>query len=71
MTFKPDLIGLPLKRGSDVDILKPLKNLITSRYQSAEQESYITAINDFSKLRTNAVGKTLDYHESSLELLCK
>lgn len=71
MTFKPDIIGIPLKRGSDVDILKPLKNLITSRYQAAEQESYVASINELSKLRNNAVGRTLDYHESSLDLLCR
>uniref|UniRef100_A0A2P2HW37 Programmed cell death 6-interacting protein-like n=1 Tax=Hirondellea gigas TaxID=1518452 RepID=A0A2P2HW37_9CRUS len=71
MSFKPDIVGIPLKRGSDVDVLKPLKNLITSRYQAAEQESYIASINEFSKLRGNAVCRTLDYHESSLELLCR
>ncbi|KAF2349567.1 BRO1 domain [Trinorchestia longiramus] len=69
MTFKPDVFGIPLKKASDVDILKPLKNLITSRYQSTEQESFISAINEFAKLRSNAVCRTLDYHENSLELL--
>lgn len=66
---KLETLGIPLKKASDVDVLKPLKNLITSRYQSSEQESYIAAVNEFSKLRNNAVCKTLDYHESSLEIL--
>ena len=69
MSFKPEILPIPLKKGVEIDILKPLKNLITSRYQSAEQESYINAINEFSKLRNNAVGRALDYHESSLEVL--
>ncbi|XP_018017189.1 programmed cell death 6-interacting protein-like [Hyalella azteca] len=69
MAFKSDLFGIPLKRASDVDVLKPLKNLIISRYQSTEQESFINAVNEFAKLRSNAVGKKLDYHENSLELL--
>lgn len=71
MTFKPDLMSIPLKKGSDVDILKPLKNLITSRYQASEQESYVAAVNEFAKLRNQAVVRTLDYHENSLELLCR
>ncbi|XP_076063979.1 programmed cell death 6-interacting protein-like protein AliX [Oratosquilla oratoria] len=66
---KVELIGIPLKKASDVDVLKPLKNLITSRYQTHEQESYISSINEFAKLRSNAVCRTLDYHESSLETL--
>ena len=68
---KLDMLGIPLKKASEVDILKPLRNVITSRYQSSEQESYITAINDLSKLRNNAVCKTLDFHENSLETLYK
>ncbi|KAG7172531.1 programmed cell death 6-interacting protein-like [Homarus americanus] len=69
MTMAAETFGVPLKRASDIDILKPLKNLITSRYQTAEQESYIGPINDLAKLRTLAVCRTLDYHESSLETL--
>ncbi|KAL7647253.1 UNVERIFIED_CONTAM: hypothetical protein RMT77_002511 [Armadillidium vulgare] len=66
-----ETIGIPLKKASEVDILKPLKNLITSRYQSSEQESYISAINEFSKLRNNTVCRILDYHESSLDSLTR
>ena len=69
MSFKPDILAIPLKRSSDVDILKPLKNLISSRYQSCDQESYVSAINEFAKLRSQAAGRALDYHESSLETI--
>lgn len=69
MSLSADTIGIPLKKASDIDILKPLKNLITSRYQTAEQESYVGAINELAKLRTSAVCRTLDYHESSLETI--
>lgn len=69
MSISAETFGVPLKKASDIDILKPLKNLITSRYQTVEQESYIVAINDLAKLRTAAVCRTLDFHESSLETL--
>lgn len=69
MAYKPDIVAIPLKKASDVDVLKPLKNIITSRYQSTDQESYIGAVNEFSKLRSNAVARSLDYHESSLDIL--
>ncbi|XP_066953002.1 programmed cell death 6-interacting protein [Macrobrachium rosenbergii] len=69
MSTTAETVGVPLKKASDIDILKPLKNLITSRYQTAEQESYIGAINEFSKLRTSAVCRTLDFHESSLDTI--
>lgn len=69
MSLSAETIGIPLKKASDIDLLKPLKNLITSRYQTAEQDSYIGAINELAKLRTSAVCRTLDYHESSLETI--
>lgn len=69
MAATVDTFGIPLKKASDIDVLKPLKNLITSRYQTADQESYVSAINDLSRLRSSAVCRTLDNHESSLETL--
>lgn len=69
MSASLETFGVPLKRASDIDLLKPLKNLITSRYQTAEQESYISAINEFAKLRTLSVCRTLDFHESSLDTI--
>lgn len=69
MAAATDTFGVPLKKASDIDILKPLKNLITSRYQTADQESYVSAINDLARLRSSAVCRTLDNHESSLETL--
>lgn len=69
MSTTAETFGVPLKKASEIDLLKPLKNLITSRYQTAEQESYIGAINELVKLRSSAVCRTLDYHDSSLETL--
>ncbi|ROT76243.1 ALG-2 interacting protein x [Penaeus vannamei] len=69
MSATLETFGVPQKKASDIEILKPLKNLITSRYQTAEQESYIGAINELAKLRTNAVAKNLECHESSLDVV--
>lgn len=69
MSATLETFGVPQKKASDIEILKPLKNLITSRYQTAEQDSYIGAINELAKLRTNAVAKNLECHESSLDVV--
>ena len=69
MALNIDTLGVPLKKASDVDVLKPLKNLILSKYSTTESENYIAAINDLNKLRQNAVCRTLDYHESSLDTI--
>lgn len=65
-----DLIAVPLKKPSDVDLVKPLKNLIQSRYSTADKpEDYSDAINELSKLRSNAVWRAFEKFESSLEVL--
>ncbi|CAG0903923.1 unnamed protein product [Darwinula stevensoni] len=69
-----ELLCIPLKKTSDLDLVKPLRNIIASIFSTADnQESlkYTEAIQDFNKLRNNAVWKTLDKHESSLEALYK
>lgn len=65
-----DLISVPLKKPSEVDIVKPLKNLIQSRYSTADKpEDCSEAINEFSKLRNNAIWKAFEKYESSLEII--
>lgn len=61
---------MPLKKPTDVDIAKPLKNLIDSNYGTADkQEDYSEQISEFSKLRNTAVWRAFEKYESSLEVI--
>jgi programmed cell death 6-interacting protein len=65
-----EVLAVPLKKPSDVDIVKPLKNLISSSYSTADNtQDYSEAINEFSKLRTNAIWRVFEKYESSLEIV--
>lgn len=65
-----ELLAVPLKKPADVDIVKPLKNLISSSYNTADKpHDYSEAINEFNKLRTNAVWRVYEKYESSLEIV--
>lgn len=64
------LLSVPTKRASDVNIIKPLKQLISSHYNSADNpEDYSEAINELSKLRGQALWKVLDKYDNSLDLI--
>uniref|UniRef100_T1JEE2 BRO1 domain-containing protein n=1 Tax=Strigamia maritima TaxID=126957 RepID=T1JEE2_STRMM len=63
-------IAVPLKKTSEVELVKPLKNLIASTYSTADNpEDYSEALNELNKLRMNATWRTLDKHESSLDIM--
>ncbi|XP_015430734.1 PREDICTED: programmed cell death 6-interacting protein isoform X2 [Dufourea novaeangliae] len=65
-----ELIAVPLKKPSDVDVIKPLTNVIKSTYSGASnQKDYTEAITDFSKLRNNALWRAFEKYESSLEVI--
>ena len=65
-----ELIAIPLKKPSDVDVIKPLTNVIRSTYNSvSNQKDYTDAINEFSKLRNNALWRAFEKYESSLEVI--
>lgn len=65
-----ELLSVPLKKPSDVDIVTPLKNLIQSRYSTADNpEDCTQAIAEFSKLRSNAIWKAFEKYESSLDII--
>lgn len=65
-------ISVPLKKSSEVDLVKPLSKFITATYQkSEEQGEYTRAVDELNKLRKNAVGRPLDKHESCLEILLR
>lgn len=64
------LMAVPTKRASEVNIVKPLRNLISSHYNSADNpEDYTEAINELGKLRSQALWKVLDKYDNSLELI--
>ncbi|XP_050540794.1 programmed cell death 6-interacting protein [Daktulosphaira vitifoliae] len=70
MSTNTYLLSVPVKRASDVNIVKPLKNLISSHYNSSDNpEDYTEAINELSKLRNQALWKVLDKYDNSLELI--
>ncbi|XP_077599909.1 programmed cell death 6-interacting protein isoform X2 [Stigmatopora nigra] len=65
-------ISVPLKKSSDVDLAKPLSKYVTSTYPVGdEQAEYLRAADELNKLRRNALGRPLDKHESSLEILLR
>lgn len=66
------LLGVPLKKPSEVDIIKPLNNLIQSTYNGAsaeEKAQYAEAVNEFSKQRNTAIWKFFEKYETSLEIV--
>lgn len=63
-----ELIAIPLKKPSDVDVVKPLTNVIRSTY-SGTGKDYVDAIAEFSKLRNNALWRAFEKYESSLQVI--
>ncbi|XP_049458789.1 programmed cell death 6-interacting protein isoform X2 [Epinephelus fuscoguttatus] len=65
-------ISVPLKKSSEVDLVKPLSKFVTASYPAEEEQGeYIRAVEELNKLRRNALGRPLDKHESSLEILLR
>lgn len=61
---------MPHKKPADVDVVGPLKNLFAANYSSADNpEDYTDQINEFSKLRSNAVWRSIEKTEASLEVI--
>lgn len=63
--------SIPHKKSDQVDLVKPLKNLITSLYATSEETvNFDDAIDSLNKLRIQCTNKNLDYkHEGTIELL--
>ncbi|XP_017082947.2 programmed cell death 6-interacting protein [Drosophila eugracilis] len=65
-------LGVPLKKPSEVDVVKPLNNLIQSTYNGATEEEkskYSEAVNEFSKQRNTAIWKFFEKYEASLDIV--
>ncbi|XP_013102733.1 programmed cell death 6-interacting protein [Stomoxys calcitrans] len=66
------LLGVPLKKPAEVDVEKPLNNLIQSTYSGASpeaKESYKSAVQQFARQRNAAIWKFFEKYESSLEIV--
>ncbi|XP_067617423.1 programmed cell death 6-interacting protein isoform X2 [Eurosta solidaginis] len=65
-----NLLAVPPKKPAEVEIIKPLNNLIQSTYSGAsaeEKAKYAEAVNEFSKQRNTAIWKFFEKYEASLE----
>ncbi|XP_058457648.1 programmed cell death 6-interacting protein [Malaya genurostris] len=67
-----DLLNVPLKKPSDVDMVRPLTNLIKSSYCNLgpeKLEEIEEAINKFNQQRSTAIWKVFEKYENSLEII--
>lgn len=67
-----DLLSVPLKKPTDVDVTRPLNNLIKSSYSSLGVEKIAEiseSVNKFNQQRNSAVWKAFEKFESSLEII--
>ncbi|KAM4538739.1 programmed cell death 6-interacting protein isoform 2-T2 [Odontesthes bonariensis] len=65
-------ISVPLKKSSEVDLVKPLCKYVIASYPAGDdQAEYIRSVEELNKLRKSALGRPLDKHESSLEILLR
>lgn len=65
-----ELLQVPLKKPSEIDVVKPLQNVIQSRFSTADEPvDYSDAINEFAKIRSNAIWKAFEKYESSLDVI--
>lgn len=56
-------IGIPAKRTSDVDLVAPLKNLISTYYGS--DEAYVQSIQELNRLRKDCTAKGIESKSTS------
>jgi len=61
-------INLPLKRTTDINLVDPMKTFASNNMNKSD-EDLIKNIRDFDLMRKTALVKTLDKHESSLQVL--
>ncbi|XP_078662085.1 programmed cell death 6-interacting protein-like isoform X3 [Branchiostoma floridae x Branchiostoma belcheri] len=66
-------LSVPLKKSQAVDLVKPLEKFIKNTYSGpgGTQDDFTPQLKELDKLRESATGKTLDRHDSSLEIIQK
>lgn len=62
-------LAVPLKQTQEVELIKPLRSFIQNTFSQVEPGDYNHALNEFSKLRNLMIAKSVDKHESALEVL--
>lgn len=62
-----DLLTVPLKKANEVDLVKPLKNIIQSTNVKSSDTTQLEKINSFNKQRNHAVFKVFEKNEAALE----
>ena len=60
---------VPLKRTWEVNLVTPLRTFISDTYSGSDSEDFEQALNEFNKLRNSTISKSVDKHESALEIL--
>ncbi|XP_065052731.1 programmed cell death 6-interacting protein-like [Rhopilema esculentum] len=63
------LLQIPLKKSQNVELIKPFSNYIKNTFSEEKLRDTKDALAELSQLRANAVVKSLDKHETSLEVL--
>ncbi|KAK7092226.1 programmed cell death 6-interacting protein-like isoform X2 [Littorina saxatilis] len=63
------MLAIPLKKTYEVDLVKPLRNFIQNTFTQANPDDYNGALTEFNKLRNAMITKSVDKHESALEVL--
>lgn len=62
-------LAVPLKQTQEVDLIKPMRSFIQNTFSQADPDDYNKALNEFSKLRNLMIAKSVDKHDSALEIL--
>lgn len=65
-----ELLTVPLKKTSEVDLVKPLKNIIqSSNVKQTDSSQNIDKINTLNKQRNHAVFKVFEKNDAALEAI--
>ncbi|OQR67538.1 programmed cell death 6-interacting protein-like [Tropilaelaps mercedesae] len=63
-------IAIPLKKTSEVDLIKPLTGVFSGLYTGQdEKQEYTAALHTMNSMRKNATWRTLDKHQSSVDAM--
>lgn len=65
-----ELLTIPLKKTNEVDLVKPLKNLLQgSNVKQSDSSQNVEKINSLNKLRNHAVFKVFEKNDAALEAI--